>query len=217
MISRSMTASCSPSAGTVSMWSASPELGDTRTDTVYSISILAFFWRPGPRTPSPGNPRLVSFDPEPVRFWFDPVRFRRGSRARATNRAWDSTRACSRSWRATRAQTVHCGSPAHPTVITTPVSGACACTRSLGRNGRDCWNWMVSRASVCVTCTVSCEGTASWRCIPSSPRRSAAGPPARRTGSGRPASRPTWMRLWTPRRGARCPRQFFTRGKNRTP
>ena len=84
MISRSMTASSSPSAGTVSMWSASPELGDTRTDTVYSISILAFFWRPGPRTPSPGNPRLVSFDPEPVRFRFDPVRFRRGSRAGAT-------------------------------------------------------------------------------------------------------------------------------------
>ena len=85
MISRSMTASSSPSAGTVSMWSASPELGDTRTDTLYSISILAFFWRPGPRTPPPpGNPRLVSFDPEPVRFRFDPVRFRRGSRAGAT-------------------------------------------------------------------------------------------------------------------------------------
>ena len=145
MISRSMTASSSPSAGTVSMWSASPELGDTRTDTLYSISILAFFWRPGPRTPplpwkpAPGFIRSGAAS-IPVRSGSIPPGKPRGGH---TNRAWDSTRACSRSWRATRAQTVHCGSPAHPTVITTPGSGACACTRSLGRNGRGCWNWMV--------------------------------------------------------------------------
>ena len=46
-----------------------------------SRSLLFFGARGREPPPSPGNPRLVSFDPEPVRFRFDPVRFRRGSRA----------------------------------------------------------------------------------------------------------------------------------------